>query len=399
MAQHVRSKISVIKFELDQFPVPAKDPNHVVMKSIEQLARCLASHINADSDDNPFRMQFDNLLSVFGEKLQASKLRVIWETTQEYADDGNIQAPQAQTKLNGVNHKKRSVEPASCKRLTHSTSGVAINSITHGLADLQVRYDRGATNSIPGSINDKVTEQLIRESCAQWKDIVAELLKDVGSLVRRMIKDSMEETVLEWKQTKLYDAMQHATLEFFNKTIAVEGEGMISRHLARMHACPTTFQKPYEESRLIWILSKRYPSEWEGHSKATSNTPDLANVPLKSLCSESMDSDSRWVNDRLADDKYAQMIKCVAKIHGIHDILSANLTDTASMQLKFDVLTKFRDESAGVLWTELKVFDTTHCTALLAEDPTREKRRKQLLAEKARLEQALAVIENLEETE
>lgn len=400
MTERIKSRIEVVTTELKQFHPPVKEPNYVVLKSIQQLTRCLASHINADSDDNPFRMQFDSLLSLFGEQLQASKLEVDMDRANDDTNPGDIRSTQSTNKSKAINHKKRSNEPASCKRLTSSSSGAAIDKVTQGLADLQLRYNRGATNSIPGSINDKVTEQLIRESCTAWKEIVAELLRDVEGLVRRMIKDSMEETALEWKHTKLYDDMQHATLDYFNTIVATEGEEMIKKHLARMHACPTTFKKSLEENNhLRWLLSARYPNEWQSHSQATSSSPDLANATLKSLFFEAIEADARWVSDRLADDKYAQMIRCVAKIHAFHDVLSSNLTDTASMQLKFDVLTTFKDESAGVLRAKLNVLDTAHCTALLAEDPAREKRRKQLLAEKTKLGQALSIVKDLEETE
>lgn len=399
--QRLETRITLIRTELDQFPAPVKEPNYVVMKSIEQFVLCLSRHINADSDDNPFRMQFDSLLSVFGQQLRASRLKVDMTETGERCDDEGSKSSQQQNKTSGTKRKKRGNEPASCKRVKYSPSKAPVEKATHGLADLQNRYDRGATNSIPGSINDRVTESLIRDSCAEWTEHVKGLFTDIGGLVRRMIKDSTEEALPEWKHTKFYDAIQQSTLSHFNKMITTEGEG-INQQLARMLACPTTLNDTlieHQKAHLRDLLKLRYPREWALHLRATSGVPNPTNAPLKQLYSESIELDAKWVNERLAGDKYDQMVTCLAKIHAFHDILSTNLTDTASMQLKFDVLRKFRDEAAERLRAELKVLDKAHCTALLAEDPAREKRRKQLLDEKAKLEEALAVIVDLEDAE
>jgi hypothetical protein len=69
------------------------------------------------------------------------------------------------------------------------------------------------------------------------------------------------------------------------------------------------------------------------------------------------------------------------------------------MQLKYDVVAKLRDEAAGMLRAELNVLDTVRCAALLAEDPAREKRRKLLLTEEAKLEKAMRIIDDLQGTE
>lgn len=82
MSQRIELRITEVDTELDQFPDPPKEPNHVVMKMIEQFVHCLSSHINADSDDNPFRMQYDSDLSTFSKQLQTSKLEVIMDKAQ-----------------------------------------------------------------------------------------------------------------------------------------------------------------------------------------------------------------------------------------------------------------------------------------------------------------------------
>ena len=401
MAHRIELRIAEVNTELDQFPDPPKEPNHVVMKVIEQFVYCLSSHINADSNDNPFRMQYGSHLSMFSKQLHASKLEISMDKSQEVAKNEDIKTQQQARNKKKTSTRKRGGEPTSCKRVKTSPFTPSTERITFRLDDLQIRYDRGATNSIPGSINDKVTEQLIRESCAEWKDIVSKLLKSFSDLVRGMISDSTEEAVTQWNRTQLYTAIQRTTLKYFDQMMTTEGYD-INKHLDRMHAYPTTYNKDFQVTRrsiLKNLTEQRYQREAVDHARATSAQANLGLIPLQKLCKEANDLDTQWTDDRLADDKYGPMITCVATIHTFQDILSSNLADTISMQLKSDVLAKLRDETATMLRSELKVLDTAQCAALLAEDPAREKQRKQLLAEKAKLVKALAIIEDLQETE
>lgn len=398
MTRRVEARINFVTKELDQFPAPPKEPNYVVMKSIEQFVCCLSSHINADSDDNPFRMEFDRLALAFREQLQASKLEVGTNLTSDQPSD---EASQRQNKSNKTQSKKRDGEPASCKRIKPDPFKAAVQKLTYSLADLQTRYDRGATNSIPGSINDKVTEQLIRESCAGWRHIVEKLLGDMESFIRGMIKDAMEEALAAWTHVKFFKAMKQAALDYVKKIMAAQGQE-IHKHLTRMHAYPTTLDKRFgalEKDHLKHLLQKRYPKSLENHLKITPSVLTPGFIPQDQLAADLNDAAYRWINERLTGDEYGRMISCVAKVHTFHDILSCNLADTATMQLKYDVLEQLQDEAAEMLRTELRVLDTAHCTALLAKDPAREKRRKQLVAEKGKLTQALAVVKDLEDTE
>jgi gas vesicle protein len=401
MTERIADRIATVKAELDQFPDPPQEPNHVVMKLIEQFARCLSSHIDAGSDDNPFRMQFDDLLLAFSKQLQASKLEVGMNISKG-SNEKDVGVTQVRnTKKVSTQTKKRAGDATSCKRVKPSPFVASTGRVVYKLDDLRMRYNRGATNSIPGSINDKVTEQLIRDSCIEWKDIVAKLLKDVSSLVRRMISDSKEEALSEWTYTELSKEIQQKTLAYFNKTIATEGEG-INQHLSRMYAYPGTLNNDFEtfnRSHLRSLLDQRYPKESDKLAKARSKIPNPYDVPLEQYSKEARDANSQWTNERLADDQFGSRLQCVATIHTHHDILSSNLADTASMQLKYDVVAKLHDEAAGMLRAELNVLDTVRCAALLAEDPAREKRRKLLLTEEAKLEKAMRIIDDLQGTE
>lgn len=402
MAQRIELRIAEVNTELDQFPDPPREPNHVVMKLIEQFVYCLSSHINADSDDNPFRMQYDSDLSTFSKQLQTSKLVVSMDKSQEAKHQETVAKQGRSKNRTPTQPRKRSGEATSRKRVKSSPYAPSSDSSKAlGLDELQMRYDRGATNSISGSINDKVTEQLIRESCAEWKDIVGKLLKSFSGLVRGMISDSVEEALSQWNRTKLYGSMQQTTLAYFNQMMVTEGHD-INKHLDRMYAYPTTYNKDFEATRrslLKSLMEQRYPTESANHNRAMSSSANASLIPLKKLYKEAKDGDSQWTNERLAEDKFGSMINCVATIHTFQDILSSNFADTISMHLKSDVLAKLRDETATMLRTELKVLDTPHCAQLLAEDPALEKQRKQLLAEKAELEKAVAIIEHLQDTE
>lgn len=76
MMQRVRSRIDDVTAQLDQFPEPPKKPKQVITNLIRQVVECLATHIDASSDENRFRAAFYDCLNNFSEELLATKLDV-----------------------------------------------------------------------------------------------------------------------------------------------------------------------------------------------------------------------------------------------------------------------------------------------------------------------------------
>jgi hypothetical protein len=109
--------------------------------------------------------------------------------------------------------------------------------------------------------------------------------------------------------------------------------------------------------------------------------------------------DSKWITERLANDEFASMIDCVATIYTFHDIISGRFADSVCVDLKAGVLKSLKKDTAEMLEDALDAFDTERCAALLAEDQDREQQRKKLVAKKDKLEQAAALVENLQAME
>jgi hypothetical protein len=302
-------------------------------------------------------MKFDRQLKLFSQQLQASKLKV------------DMTLPDNQsTSLGGQN------------AVTASAVETPATTIDVHLAKLAIRYEEGATNSIPDSINDKVTEQLVRESCAKWKEIVTNLLKAVSCLIREIVSDSVKEKLSEWQHTKIYDTIKEVLTDNVKKTMDAEGK-RIFRLLECVQKKPTVTNDDYMTKKkdcLERLLVERYPRKSE----------DDADPPSV-----------EWVNEKLASDQCGQIIDCVATIYTYHDILSDNFAGVTSTMLKAGVLAELVDEVPTALRATLNVLDTDHCAALLAEDGEREEERNALLAEKENLEQALSVVENLQDAE
>ena len=133
--------------------------------------------------------------------------------------------------------------------------------------------------------------------------------------------------------------------------MATEGHD-INKHLDRMYAYPTTYNKSFEVTRKEIpkrLMEQRYPTESAHHARATSTLANANLTPLKKLHNQAKGADSHWTDERLAEDKFGSMISCVATIHTFQNILSSSLADTISMHLKSDVLAKLRDETATML--------------------------------------------------
>jgi hypothetical protein len=239
-------------------------------------------------------------------------------------------------------------------------------------------YKIGATNSIPGSINDKVTEQLIRRSCAKWTDLLEKLLTEVSGLVRNIVAEAVDEAVGAWSHAQVYAATRDALLGHFNKIMAAESQAIVKR-LSRMQRYPTTFSDDYEMKKMTYretLAKQRYAQPSHDH-----------------------EMDSKWINERLANDAFGSMIECVAIVYTFHDIMSENFADSVSVDLKAGVLENLKEETGEMLEDALDAFNDKRCATLLAEDQDREEQRKKLLEKKNKLEQAAALVGNLQAME
>jgi uncharacterized damage-inducible protein DinB len=274
--------------------------------------------------------------------------------------------------------RKRKAELALSWPSKRRISKPSVDHTTLGLRELKELYKIGATNSIPGSINDKVTEQLIRRSCSKWTEVLEQLLGDVSSLIRNIIAESVDDAVGAWSHTKVYEHTRTALLNHFNKRMTAESEA-VKQQLSRMQKYPTTFSNGYETKKMAYregLARERY---------------------IQPSCDHELDS--KLVNECLANDEFGSMIVCVAIIYTFHDIMSERFADSVSVDLKAGVLENLKEDTAEMLEEALHAFDTERCAALLAEDQDREQQRKKLLGKKNSLEQAAAIVENLQDME
>lgn len=387
MMQRVQSRIADVKTQLDQFPEPPKKPKQVITNLIRQVVECLATHIDATSDENHFRADFDDLLRKFSKELRIFKLDVFIEIAPYTAadperHDEDVEVKPSRTSRTSVADaellRKRKAEASTGRSPKRRVSRPSVDQTTLGLHDLKERYRIGATNSIPGSINDKVTEQLIRLSCSKWTEVLEQLLRSVSSLIRSIIAGVVDEAVGAWSHTKVYDATKKALLDHFHRIMTTESEAIIQQ-LSRMQRYPTTFSDGYEMRKATHretLAGERYVPP--------SHEPEI---------------DSKWFNERLANDEVGSMIECLAIIYAFHDIMSERFADSVSVDLKAGVLENLKEETAEMLEDALNAFDTEHCAALLAEYQDREQERKKLLGKKNKLEQAAARIEILQDME
>ena len=387
MMQRVRSRIADVTAQLDQFPEPPRKPKQVITNLIRQVVECLATHINATSDENRFRAAFDDCLKNFSEELRVVKLDVHIEIAPYTAvdpepndDDAEIKQPRtSRTSASDAElQRKRKAEVPLSRPAKRRISRATVDHTTLRLNDLKDLYKIGATNSIPGSINDKVTEQLIRRSCSKWTEILEQLLRDVSSLVRNIIAEAVDDAVGAWSHTQVYEQTRNALLNHFNKTMTAES-GAIKQQLSRMQKYPTTFSDGYEVKKAAYR---------EGLARERHTQPSYEH-----------EMDSKSVNERLANDEFGSMIDCVAIIYTFHDIMSERFADSVSVDLKAGVLENLKEETAEMLEDALDAFNTERCAALLAEDQDREQQRKKLVAKKIKLEQAAALVENLQDME
>jgi hypothetical protein len=406
MMRGAESLIDNVEAQLAKFPLPPEEPNQVVTSLVRQVVECLAQHINAASNENHFRRGFDHCLADFSKKLRASKLDVHMDRVPvpvvEIDSNGqdietkSSQTGRASTDSTALQKKRKSaISPGRPSR--RRSSRPSPERIAYSLAELNEIYEIGATNSIPGSINDQVTEQLIRNSCSDWDGLLENLLDDVSTLVGGIIGDSVKEAVGEWSESRVYRETKDALMDYFNTKMASQSEA-INQQLSSMQEFPTTFSSEHSAMKMAHreaFAEQRYARPQ--YARTIMAAPNTAS--LEELIKEVRQLDSKWVNERLANDGYGHIIDCVATVYTFHDIMSSRFADSVSVGLKAGVLKKLRKDTAAMLERALKVFDAEHCADLLAQDPVREKERERLIGKKNKLEQAFRLLKNMRDSE
>lgn len=106
-------------------------------------------------------------------------------------------------------------------------------------------------------------------------------------------------------------------------------------------------------------------------------------------------SDANWVATTLGKDDYQREVDALATPMAYYKVTTKSLVDNIARLFENGLMSSFQALVFDKLTKDLRATDTEYCAQLLAEDPEREKQRAELVAEKTKLEVALAELYGL----
>lgn len=379
-----------------------------MIHEVQQLASNIGHHVRGESDVNEFRKTFEDMISRFKKQLSESKPTIDMKTPGYKAPDIVLSSDDEEamnatpsrmpirTTPSSASSRKRPAESTpSSRRIKAESAAPAVQKQAYTLENLRRKYDRGNTSGVPGSINSKVTDRLILLSLNSWDVIVDHLLKDANTQIENLVAKSVTETLASRQKTLFYERTSDVLRAFIAKLMHDASDRLHFLVLCEQEKPVTHSNWAGHKSSRMREFGKLRTLQRVHEYFETQEADKTRTTPNEKRAEKA--KDTNWVASTLNDDDWAIEIDCIATITVYYDIATMCFVDTVAKNLEFGVLRPLRCEIEQTLLRELNANDATECAELLAEDPEREKLRNGLVAEKAKLEQAMDELKTLSE--
>lgn len=391
--------------QLNLMPERPVFPMHTVMREIQNLTSMATRYTRGD--DDTFRAKFKEYVRVFDSNLQAARPRILLGTpgyvkpvlSLESEEEGLSDAPTPSKKRKTNGGRPTCSAPSGSTprptRIKQEGQPSTPSKLVLNLEEIHEAIDRASSSNLPDQVHPRATDGFILQALSPWPVLTTNLLNKVRRLVNQMLAKCVTVTLGAREGTQLF-AQTGETVGTFCDQIFEDEKGFID-HLVE---CETHRPASYgnaimqqtadvklelEELRLKERLDEHFDTLEAKHN---------VKVPMGDKRRDK-GNDEDFVIKTLGADKYGLAVTAMGMPLAYYDLASSRLVDTVAAFLERGVIHAIETKLQGRLCDELRVMDEAHCAELLAEDPEREAQRQRLIAEKARLEEALKELEGL----
>lgn len=419
----VKSRLADVDRELAKFPEQAAAPSLSVMTEIDVLKTAIIKEINPNSAESSLRSEYQQAFRNLSDTLLANKPTVELKTpgytknsiTLDDSEDEDMDdTPSKRIKTNGG----RAVDstpslatpsrptPSSARMLNTNGSGrrrtvpdqASISGrhrIEFKLEEIKARYDNAPGADMPGTTSEHVDRKLKLEPLDCWNLIVEQTLTQIKRLFTRVLKRTVEHALATRKGTELYLQAITLTRELFEELHDKQTGFAYQLVAAHVHR-PITYSKgiwrravsAVENGLRTKRLEQRVDEHFDTLESQGYKVPSKPDQRRKA-------ADPAWVTSTLGVDEYEREVKALASPIAYYEHAAAQLVDVLARMCEQGLMGQYESRIHRHLFEGLGATDQDHCARLLAEDPAREEQRHKLKAEKAKLEQALADLEEL----
>lgn len=405
--------MACVSSQLDAMPERPVSPSQTVMEEVQKLTTMATKYTTGD--DDAFRAKFKSHMRSYAKALQAArpKLRlgtpgyekqvIPLDSDEDVASD--TPTPSKKRKNNGgyaTSPAPRAGVPRPTPRSTPRPTRFKQEEqpATQARAELTLdkihkAIDRASTSDLPDQVHPKVTERLILDSTSMWPALTTDLLDNIQSLVGKMLAKCVADTLGARGCTQLFTETGRI-IDAFCKNVFEDETRFINHLVAGETHRPTSYGDALKQStqRMKTELAAARLKERLDEHFDTLEVEHNAKVTLPEKRMEKA-KDSDFVAKHLGPDKYAREVAAMGMPFAYYDLASSRMVDTVASFLERGVVYTVETKLQARLHMDLRARDDAHCAELLAEDPEREIQRQRLIAEKARLEEALKELEGL----
>ena len=418
----VKTRLALVTGELASFPEQAAAPTLTVITDIDVLKSAIVKEINPNSAESSLRSEYQQAFRSLSDVLLANKPTVEFKTPgytkssitldDSQEDEDMDDTPSKKVKTNGGRAVDITPSRATPSRPTPSSARVlntngrrravppqapnpARHRIEFQLEEIKARYDNAPGADMPGTTSEHVDRKLKLEPLDSWNSIVDDTLSRIKALFTKVLKKTVERALTARKGTELYAQAITLTRELFEE-LHDRQTGFAYQLVAAHTHRPITYSKTIWRAKVSAVENALRTKRLEQRVDEHFDTLESQGYKVPSKPDQKRKAaDPAWVTSTLGVDEYEREIKALAQPIAYYEHAAAQLVDVLARMCEQGLMGQYESRIHRHLFEGLGATDQDHCARLLAEDPAREEQRHKLKAEKAKLEQALADLEEL----
>ncbi|KAK8241243.1 P-loop containing nucleoside triphosphate hydrolase protein [Phyllosticta capitalensis] len=418
--EKVQQALTEIHAELAHLPEPpTSEAQRIVYDRINAFTQKISDQIKGDHPEHQFRMRLKQLRKEFRDAIQNQRPILIVRTPSD--GKATPQPAPPQMRANSVlstptrapgNGKRRQDDdaivisdgeaepsPTPVKRQKtrndSAASGEFVQKIT--LDDIRKELDIHTSSDIPGEIDPRAVNHLRKTALANWDAPTKKFIDGVENALKTLLAESTDIAFRAWKTTELAKESRKVAQGFLNMGIHEQRQNVVPRTLRLERLKPMTENEKALEANQQEELAAFNKARLTARSHALiMEEAASTGKPVPSYPERQKKINSEKIFERLGPDPYAREVEAMAKVRAYYTIASMRFIDHINQSLQAELFDKFENLSAGGLRYELMTVvcgDQEKCVMLLAEDPAREQRRRELQRDKAKLEDAMKCLQ------
>ncbi|KAL8849843.1 MAG: hypothetical protein Q9221_005181 [Calogaya cf. arnoldii] len=247
---------------------------------------------------------------------------------------------------------------------------------------------------LPGQIDPKATERMIKESLSRWDEPLEVLLEFTRQTCLDMIIQRASTVFGQWQGTRCFETLLEICQAFFQEQLTIQ-KVSAKRVLAIERQAALTLN---EEAMRSASESALVTLETACRNERVRALLTMQDVDWDSNLNDRQKNDKMSkVDDQLGPNPYSIELRAIADVRGYYDCAYSQFVDAVYKGIRAELFTTCRNDIGTALKQRIGLEEKDaeqRCAILLAVDPENERIRGELLKQKANLEKASEWLES-----